>query len=120
MTIHHNSRKAYEEERHNITKRQEDILTTIEMFGPMTDRECLGYMDLPDMNCVRPRITELIDRGLLVQVDSVKCGVTKKTVRRVRLVCPPPKEHKDQMRLFNEESFIDSSEETIKGMGGLN
>ena len=118
--IHHNSRQAYEEERANITKRQEEILTTIEFYGPMTDRECLGYMELPDMNCVRPRITELLKKGLLIEDGTEKCKITKKTVRKVRLFNPPPQEHRNQMRLFNEQAFIESSENTIRQMGGAN
>ena len=48
-----------------------------------TDREIAAGMGFPDMNCVRPRITELVEAGLLREQDSVRCPVTGKTVRRV-------------------------------------
>lgn len=50
---------------------------------PWTDREVAAHLNFPDMNCVRPRITELVKQGLLTEVDSVRCPVTGKTVRRV-------------------------------------
>jgi len=50
---------------------------------PWTDREVAARLRFPDMNCVRPRITELVQMGLLAEVDSVRCPITRKTVRRV-------------------------------------
>lgn len=50
---------------------------------PYTDREIAIRMAYPDMNCVRPRVTEMLQDGLLVEVDQVVCPITKKRVRRV-------------------------------------
>ncbi len=50
---------------------------------PYTDRQIAAGMGFPDMNCVRPRITELVEQQLVRAVDSVRCPVTGKTVRRV-------------------------------------
>ncbi len=40
------------------------------------------------MNACRPRVTELIEAGVLVEHDSVRCPVTGKTVRRVAVRKP--------------------------------
>jgi hypothetical protein len=40
-------------------------------------------MGFSDMNSVRPRITELIEKAKLMEVGSIVCPVTKKRVRRV-------------------------------------
>ena len=51
---------------------------------PMTDREIKEELFLQDMNCVRPRITELVKDGLLLEVGSKKDKVTGRTVRVCR------------------------------------
>lgn len=53
---------------------------------PFTDRECMIGLGFSDPNAVRPRISELVDARVLEEVGSVACPVTRKTVRRVRLV----------------------------------
>jgi predicted HTH transcriptional regulator len=50
----------------------------------MTDREVKNNLSLPDMNCVRPRITELVKDGLLLEVGSKKDEATGRTVRVCR------------------------------------
>lgn len=49
-----------------------------------TDRDMLRILGYSDPNAVRPRITELIGMGLLIEVDAVRDSVTGKTVRRSR------------------------------------
>jgi hypothetical protein len=51
---------------------------------PRTDRQIAQEMKFTDMNCVRPRITELIGAGLLRESGSITCPVTRKRVRLVR------------------------------------
>lgn len=85
MSIHMNSRLAYDEERIRLSKRAKDCLMVIEVAGPVTDREVLAGLDLPDMNCVRPRITELCKLGLVIECGRVKCSVTNKSVRQVKI-----------------------------------
>jgi hypothetical protein len=59
-------------------------------IGTFTDREMMQYLKLPDMNAVRPRITEMVERGLLVECQSVIDSVTGKRVRTCRLAtCTP-------------------------------
>ena len=48
------------------------------------------------MNNVRPRVTELIKLGLLMECGVETCEVTNKSVRKVRLTNPQT----NQMELF--------------------
>lgn len=52
----------------------------------MTDREVKEALGVSDMNYVRPRITELVKLGYVVEVDDIKCHLTNKTVRRVATI----------------------------------
>lgn len=80
---HPNSRKAHAEEGRRLSARAADILDNVRRVGPGTDRELCRRMTFADLNMVRPRITELIDAGLLVELGSVKDETTGKTVRVV-------------------------------------
>lgn len=84
LGVHHNSVTAYHTEKPKLSKRAEAVLAWITTVGPRTDREVaygMGYGE--NLNAVRPRITELLDAGRLIEVGDVKCPVTGKTVRRV-------------------------------------
>jgi len=96
--IHENSRQAIKEittsgERKN---RAEQILDIFKEYGfPMTDRGVLMrlFPGSDNLNLVRPRITELINKGQLQEVGNVMDFKTQKQVRSVYLT-------KDQMNLF--------------------
>ncbi len=84
-TTHPHSHAAYDElvADKELPKRAALILRWMLAHPrPWTDREVAARMEFPDMNCVRPRITELVEQGLLHEVDSVRCTITGKTVRR--------------------------------------
>jgi predicted HTH transcriptional regulator len=81
--MHPHSLDAYRAEESKLSKRAEAVLTWITEHGPHTDREVMQGMGFTEPNAVRPRITELIDAGKLMEVCSVRCPVTGKTVRRV-------------------------------------
>lgn len=81
--IHSNSITAYHSERPKLSKRAEAVLAWITRNGPHTDREVMAGMGFVEPNSVRPRITELLEAGLLMEVGDVTCPVTRKTVRRV-------------------------------------
>jgi len=51
----------------------------------MTDRDVMEALELPDMNCVRPRITEGIREGWIAEAGETVCPVTGMTVRTVRI-----------------------------------
>lgn len=81
--IHDNSIAAYHSEEPKLSNRAALIYIWIFENGPKTDREVMQGMGFPDMNNVRPRITELIEAARLMEVCSRRCPVTGKTVRVV-------------------------------------
>ncbi len=48
----------------------------------LTDRQVMEALCFTEMNAVRPRITELIDHGLLCEVGKIRDHLTGKTVRQ--------------------------------------
>lgn len=85
--IHANSVAAYHSEEQKLGRRALDILFWVRAHGPATDRQIARGMGFGDMNSVRPRVTELVETGQLREVDSIKCEVTGRHVRRVGI--PP-------------------------------
>jgi len=95
--IHQNSSTAY----HMLDReaRKEAIL---QVYGkssrPLTDREVAQELGFADMNGARPRITEMIGSGVLVEAGSVKDSVTGRSGRLVRIKLPS--EEKQQEFFF--------------------
>ncbi len=85
--IHEHSKISYHEfkESGQRGEREIEVLDALEDLGTATERQVAFRLQYADMNCVRPTIHRLIKEGKLVEVDRVKCGVTGKTVRRVRI-----------------------------------
>lgn len=86
--MHSNSVEAYHAEESRLSKRARAVLAWVTRHGPMTDRQIaygMGYGE--NLNACRPRISELIEDGFLVEVGNIRCPVTGKTVRKVGL--PP-------------------------------
>ena len=81
--MHRNSLDAYTIEHPKLTSRARLILENINQHGAATDREIRSRMGYSDMNMVRPRITELIERGELIEIRQVLDKTTNKTVRVV-------------------------------------
>lgn len=81
--IHANSIEAYHSSGPLISKRARMVLNWITANGRATDRQVARGLGFQDMNACRPRITELLDLGALLEVGSVKCEVTGKKVRVV-------------------------------------
>lgn len=86
--VRENSLAAYRSEQPKLSKRETAIMAWVTEHGPHTDREVMTGMGFRDMNNVRPRITELLERRLLMEVGDVTCPVTHKTVRRVDIRRP--------------------------------
>lgn len=87
--IHDNSIQAFHEEEPKLSKRAEAIYQWILEHGPRTDREICREMGFgQDMNAVRPRCTELLQAGRLMEVCNRKCPVTGKRVRVVDISRP--------------------------------
>lgn len=84
--MHDNSLATYREEESKLSARAQAVLDWITRVGPRTDREIAYGMGFGEnLNAVRPRITELIESNKLMEVCSVRCPVTGKTVRKVDL-----------------------------------
>jgi len=85
--LHRNSMDAYHARGagRSRSKRTRLIVDYLRVAGPSTDRQVMRGLELPDMNAVRPRITEAIDAGFLREVDSVRCDVTGRPVRVVEV-----------------------------------
>jgi hypothetical protein len=87
MSIHTHSHMAFEDMQTGgkLSRRQAAILAwLLTRNRPHTDREVAAGMGYPDMNAVRPRITELLRMGILEETDAVHCPITSKRVRRVQ------------------------------------
>ena len=64
-------------------KRRNEILKAYKDAGrPMTDREIKDWLELDDMNNVRPRITELLQDGELTKSGDIIDTKTGKPVRQ--------------------------------------
>lgn len=86
MTTHNthtNSHESWQSLR--PANRIERIIAAFRMYHDLTDRECMESLGLTDMNSVRPRITEMIEQGVLHEGESRTDHVTKKTVRTCSL-----------------------------------
>ena len=86
--MHANSLQAYAESQTHLSAREQLIVARMQqdVFGEWTDRQMMHALGFKDMNAVRPRITGLVQKGILKEVGSVRDEVTGKTVRTVSLV----------------------------------
>lgn len=86
--MHENSIKTYYEELKSLTNRQAEIFNILQQRSNevFTDREIKEIMHFGDMNTVRPRITEMIKKGIVKEQGVTKCIRTNKTVRVVRCI----------------------------------
>ena len=94
--VHANSRAAYFEAAGMISRRAQMVLDWVRANGRATDRQIVDGLGFRDMNACRPRVTELVQMGALVEVGTVTCPVTHKTVRLVDVPRGPA-----QGRLFS-------------------
>lgn len=60
------------------------ILDVYNRGGSYTDRQVKEILHKDDMNCIRPRVTELIDMGELIEFGKVKDEYSGKTVRECK------------------------------------
>lgn len=85
MSVHPHSAIAYREESQRLSRRAQRVIDWLELHPRQTDREVMVGLGFTDMNAVRPRITEAVMAGRLVEVGEKRCPVTGKTVRIVDL-----------------------------------
>lgn len=98
MTIHqlqlplrryrrHSSHKMHRNSlgRPDFSERQKRIIAWLRLHGASTDRQICEGLQFRDMNSVRPRVTELLNAYILVEVGTTKDHLTGKPVRIVAL-----------------------------------
>jgi len=86
---HTNSLASYHEGKtQSFTRRAQEILGVIARLGPVTDRAVRDALGFPDMNAVRPRITELIEDGVLAEHGTMLDPTTNRNVRVVHINRP--------------------------------
>jgi len=91
MRIHPHSIEAKTGQNGKFGKRERKIYKCLMACGrPMTDREVRDRLfgPLADMNAVRPRITELRDKGWIREVGAKRDAMTRKKVRLVVAISP--------------------------------
>lgn len=81
--VHANSLAAFRAEAPTLSRRSEMVLDWVRSHGPATDRQVMDGLGFRDPNAVRPRVTELVLDGLLVEIGTTRCTTTGKTVRLV-------------------------------------
>jgi hypothetical protein len=75
--------KAFEEELPKLNRREKMILTVMRSKNvPLTDRQIMVELGFQEPNSVRPRLSHLIEIGLVREVGVVKCEITGKSVRQ--------------------------------------
>jgi len=88
--IHDNSREAFHEEHDKLGRRAQAVLDWVKAHGPCTDRDVMRGLGFTDGNAVKPRISELVQRGLLEELHTKAiCPITHKRVRLVRAATEP-------------------------------
>lgn len=76
---------------------QDQVLQAIVELGEATDREITSYLDYADPNKVRPRRYELVQLGLVQEVDRRKCSITNRQ-SIVWGLSPPPQRVSNPLR----------------------
>jgi hypothetical protein len=89
-TLHANSRLAYWQGREDLfSKRENDCLLALRAAPGSTDREVMLALGFSDPNAVRPRLTALIESGVVREAGKIQCAITGKTVRRLEIAPDP-------------------------------
>ena len=87
--MHQNSLLALLENAPHLSKRERAIVELLEGDSMQhlgrTDRMIMNALGFSDPNSVRPRITELVTKGVLEECGDCKDAVSGMTVRRVRI-----------------------------------
>lgn len=92
MSIHDNSTASLDALKASGTKlrRRYEVFNVFETAGrPLTDRVVMQVLGFKEPNAVRPRVTELRNDGLLVEVWKVWCEETKRHVRTLERTLLP-------------------------------
>lgn len=92
---HMNSRASFHAGTKEMGDRRAAVYATLRRFGKMTDRQVKEALGLPDMNGVRPRITELVADGWAEECGVITDPITDRSVRVVRAISPDEHARRD-------------------------
>lgn len=69
-------REAFYESQNTADTRKKEIYGVLERYGPMTSEEIMDCLGFSNPNCIRPRLTELKEEGLIETCGKklAKCG----------------------------------------------
>ena len=81
--MHAHSRLAHNVVRQSLPARQAEVYGAVLTLGRGTDRQIATLLGYSDLNRVRPRITELLQEGALIEHHATRCKVTRRLVRTV-------------------------------------
>lgn len=86
--VHPNSIAACHEGRAvgEFSERAQEILAALRVMRVATDRQIAERCGYSHKSAVQPRITELVQRGVLTECGDVLDPITQKKVRVVRIV----------------------------------
>jgi hypothetical protein len=80
MPYHENSALAYWEDRIKLSRRETEVFGAIARLGRPTARQILKFLERHDLNEVRPRISDLKKKGLIIETGKVRDEKSKKMV----------------------------------------
>lgn len=87
--------ESYHEILETLGERQRLVYELIRRYPEHTDRELAQLAGAGDPNQVRPRRSELSDKGLVAEAGKRRCEVTGKLAMTWRIVT-----HQDQLELW--------------------
>lgn len=85
MSVRENSIDTYIELKDHLSGRSLEVYKYIEKHGKSTERQIKDGLGYDDMNAVRPRVTEMIESGLLIEGLKVRDSVTNRPVRTIMI-----------------------------------
>jgi len=85
MSVRENSIDTFIALKDHLSGRSLEVYSYIEKNGQCTEREIKDGLGYDDMNAVRPRVTEMIESGLLIEGLKVRDGVTNRPVRTIMI-----------------------------------
>lgn len=86
---HENSMIAFEETVKERDARRKAVLSVYQSSNnPLTDRDVMVSLGFNDPNATRPRITELVADGILIECGKIRDRLTKRLVRLTKIRQP--------------------------------
>ncbi len=92
--------QSYREIRETLGDRQRQVYDLIQRHPNRTDRELASIAGVNDPNQIRPRRTELTDKGLIAEGGRRRCTVTGKVAKTWRIT------RHEQLKLDLEVSVL--------------